>query len=575
MRVALIYPPPWKIPSPGEPPDSRDGPPPGFEDGDLDADFYQIPYGLLTLAAQARAFGHQVKLLNLASYPWRDAEDVVRRLQADVYGLSCWTANRRGVALVARAIREHHPKAHVTVGGPHATPLARELLTHHPAIDSVALGEAEATFVELLERLETHRPLADLAGALVRSGRRISHGPPRPAIENLDDLPCPHRDFTSHVVMTSRGCPFDCTFCAARATWARGYREHSVGYVLDMLELALEKVPVGILQLKDDTFTAHRSRAIQICQGIRERRLNFLWSCDTRADVLDEELLREMRLAGCERLSLGVESGSDLILRNINKRLTVAEVLRATELAKRFGIGVRYYMMLGNRGETAGTFGETLEFLERAQPHQYIFSCLSIYPGTADFRDAEAAGRIDRESYFRGRFLELKMPFDGDQADIRLMNDWFASHRGLHRLYRPSVDDCRAVLGRLGDHHAAHLDIAAALYREARLEEARHHAELALKLRHPTPGLVYNLLACIAHAKGELESMKDWFVQAGRRDPQHAVLIGNAQAARRWLARTDPKSEPLVLDAGHEFQLLERTVQPSLPGPLDAGLADW
>jgi anaerobic magnesium-protoporphyrin IX monomethyl ester cyclase len=575
MRVALIYPPPWKIPSPGKPPDDRDGPPADFNEGDLDADFYQIPYGLLTLAAQAGAFGHQVKVINLASYPWRDVEHVVRELEADVYGLSCWTANRRGVALVATTIRKHHPKAHVTVGGPHATPLARELLSHHPAIDSVALGEAEATFVELLQRLGSNQPLDGMAGAVVRSGRRITNGPPRPAVTNLDDLACPHHDFTTHVVMTSRGCPFDCTFCAAGATWGRRYREHSVGYVLDMLELALARVPVRMLQFKDDTFTAHRSRALQICRGIRERRLNFLWSCDTRGDVLDEELLREMRLAGCERLSLGVESGSDLILKNTNKKLTVAQVLEATALAKRCGIGVRYYMMLGNRGETEVTFRETLDFLEHAQPHQYIFSCLSIYPGTADFRDAVAAGRVDAKSYFRGRFQELKIPFDGSEADIRIMDDWFVSHRGLRSLYQPSVDDCHAVVRRLGDHHAAHLDLAAALYRAARLEEAQQHAELALKLEHPAPGLVYNLLACIAYARRDLEHMKDSFVQAGRRDPQHAVLIGNARRARRWLARSPAEREPLVLDSRHDFQLLERTVQPSLPGPLDADFADW
>ncbi|MBN1607948.1 MAG: B12-binding domain-containing radical SAM protein [Polyangiaceae bacterium] len=575
MRVALIYPPPWRIPSPGEPADRRDGPPPDFDDSDLDADFYQIPYGLLSLAAQARAFGHQVKVVNLASYPWRDVEHVVRKLQADVYGLSCWTANRRGVALVATAIRKQHPRAHLSVGGPHATALARELLARHTAVDSVVLGEAEVTFIELLERLGNRRPLAGMAGAVVRSGGRITSGPPRPAMTDLDDLACPHRDFTTHIVMTSRGCPFDCTFCAARTTWGRGYREHSVRYVLDMLELALARVPVKMLQLKDDTFTAHRSRALRICRGIRDRRLDFLWSCDTRADVLDEELLREMRLAGCERLSLGVESGSDLVLRNINKRLTVAQVLEATELAKRCGIRVRYYMMLGNRGETATSFGETLELLDQAQPHEYIFSCLSIYPGTADFRDAAAAGRVDSGDYFRGRFQELKTPFDASEADVRVINDWFVSHRGLRRLYQPSVEDCRAVVSRLGDHHAAHLDLAAALYRAARLEEARHHAQLALKLEHPTPGLVYNLLACIAYARNELEHMKDLFVQAGRRDPQHAVLVGNAQATRRWLARAEAGKEPLVLDPSHDFQLLERTVQPCLPGPLDADFADW
>src|SRR6185369_7095546 len=99
---------------------------------------------------------------------------------------------------------------------------------------------------------------------------------------------------------------------------------------------------------------------------------------------LSDALLREMRLAGCQRLSLGVESGSPEILANIDKKITVDKIIESTDLAKKYGIKVRYYMMLGNRGETAKTFRETLAFLERARPHEYVFSCLSIYPGTRD-----------------------------------------------------------------------------------------------------------------------------------------------------------------------------------------------
>src|SRR5262245_9787910 len=98
MRIALVYPPPWKVPVPGERPDPKDGPPDGYREGDLDADFYQIPYGLLSLGAQAIRAGHQVKVLNLSSYPWTKVEEIVRALDADLWGMSCWTSNRRGVA---------------------------------------------------------------------------------------------------------------------------------------------------------------------------------------------------------------------------------------------------------------------------------------------------------------------------------------------------------------------------------------------------------------------------------------------------------------------------------------------
>lgn len=577
MRIALVYPPPWKIPMPGEAPDARgDGPPAEFSPGDLDPDFYQTPYGLFSLGAQAIRDGHQVKVLNLSGFAWRRVEEVIGALEADVYGMSCWTANRRGVALVARLMKALRPNVPVVVGGPHATPLAAEMLAHHPEIDVVTRGEAEDTFRELVARIERGDPLTGIAGTAHREGGRVVLAPERAAVSNLDALESPHRHFDTHIVMTSRGCPWQCTFCGAETTWGRGFRGQSIPYVLDSLQSALARVPVRMIQIKDDTFTANRKRALQICRGIRERGLSFLWSCDTRVDVLSEELLREMRLAGCQRLSLGVESGSQPILDAINKKISVREILEAAQLAKSFGIRVRFYMMLGNRGETRETFEETLRFLDEAKPHEYIFSCLSIYPGTADFFDAEKAGRVEREAYFRGDFQELKIPFDASEDDARLMNDWFVENKGIRIAHRDGVADCERILERLGDHHAAHVDLAGALYDEGRLDEAEVHLRRALELGYPCPGLVENYLACIAHRRGDLQGMQDAFMRAARTDPQHGVLIQNVQAARAWFKERGPeRGLPLDLVARHDFILFERNTQPTLPGPLPEDFAVW
>src|SRR6188768_1083080 len=117
MRIALIYPPPWKLAAPGEPRHVVDGPPEGFREGDLDADFYQTPYGLFALGAGAIRAGHQVKVMNLSAFAWSKVEEIIAQLDADVFGMSCWTANRRGVKLVSELIKKKHPNAHVVVGG--------------------------------------------------------------------------------------------------------------------------------------------------------------------------------------------------------------------------------------------------------------------------------------------------------------------------------------------------------------------------------------------------------------------------------------------------------------------------
>jgi radical SAM superfamily enzyme YgiQ (UPF0313 family) len=576
MKIALIYPPPWKIAAPGEPPPEEDGPPAGYREGDLDADFYQTPYGLFSIGAEALRAGHQVKILNLSAFAWSRVEQVVGAIEADVYGLSCWTANRRGVRLVADLVKRKHPRAHVVCGGPHATPLARELLRHYESVDTVCVGESDVTFLELVDRLAKNESTKGIAGTVYRDGDRVVVGPKRKNIADLDQLASPHHWFDTHILMTSRGCPWACTFCGAETSWGRGFRAHSIDYVLDAMESVAKRLPVKMIQIKDDTFTTNKKRVLELCRRMQQRKIGLFWSCDTRVDLLSDELLREMRLAGCERLSLGVESGSQRILDAIDKKITVDEILESTELAKKYGIKVRYYMMLGNRGETKETFQETLAFLERARPHEYVFSCLSIYPGTRDFHDAEKAGWLDREVYFTGDFQELKTPFDASEEDMRVMNEWFYANSGLRTAHKDGVPEYRAILERLGDYHAAHMDLGAALYHEGDLDGAERHVRRALELGYPCPGLAYNHLACFAKARGDIDAMMDLFMTAAKTDPQHWVLIQNVNAARAWFKQNGPsRGLPLELTVRHDFQLLERTAQPTLPGPLPDDFAEW
>lgn len=570
-KVALLYAPPWKIG--GE--FGREGPPPEYRPGDLDADFHQTPYGLFALGAGALRAGHQVKVINLSSYPWAEVERVIAALDADVFGLSCWTANRRGVAYVAELVKRVHPNARVVIGGPHATPLAPELLAHVPAFDLVCLGESDDTFLDLLARHERGESWVGTPGTVARDGARIVRGPERPQIKSLDSLATPQAYFPTHILMTSRGCPWACTFCGAETSWGRGFRANSIDYVLDAMEAVLPTLSVKMIQIKDDTFTTNKKRVLDFCKALRARNLGVLWSCDTRVDLLTDELCKEMRLAGCSRLSLGVESGSQQVLDAIDKKITPDEIARSTELAKKYGIKVRYYMMLGNRGETRETFEETLRFLERARPHEYVFSCLSIYPGTRDFEDAEKTW-LDRNMYFTDTFQEYKVPFDATEETTQYLDAWFRDHHGLRTMQVDGVAEFAAILERLPDFPGAHLDLGAAHYREGNLDLAETHVRKALDLRHPLPGLCHNHLACIAYARGNVDEMMDQFSEAARVDPQHWVLIQNVQRARAWFKTgAASRGEPLHLEARHDFQLLERTVQPALPGPLADDFAVW
>jgi len=577
MRIALLYPPPWKIAAPGQAPYPQgQGIPSDFVEGDLDADFFQTPYGLFTLASEAIDAGHQVKVLNLSAFSWTQVEDVIRALDCDVFGMSCWTANRRGVLFTAELIRATHPAAHIVVGGPHATPFAVQILERCAAIDTIALGESEATFLELLRRLDAGEVTAGIAGSAYRSQGQVHLAEGRAALKKLDDLTSPQAYFPTHILMTSRGCPWQCTFCGAETTWGRGFRGHSVPYVVDSIEMALSRLPVKMIQIKDDTFTANKKRALSICEEIMRRKVNFLWSCDTRVDVLDAELLLAMRRAGCQRLSLGVESGSDTILENIDKKISAEEIISATKLAKDVGIQVRYFMMLGNRGETTETFETTLRFLDQALPHQYVFSCLSVYPGTRDFQEAVRQGWLDPNVFFEQDFQEYKTPFDADEETTKVLSDWFYEHRGVQQHYLEDVAAALAILQHVGDHHAAWVDLGGAHFRALEFEEAERCMLRALELHYPVPGLALNYLAVIAYRRGDIVGMQNYFLRAAKTDPQHHVLIQNVERARAWFREQGPeRGVPLELFARHDFQLLERTLQPTLPGPLPDDFADF
>ena len=205
-----------------------------------------------------------------------------------------------------------------------------------------------------------------------------------------------------------------------------------------------------------------------------------------------------------------------------------------------------------------------------------MFSCLSIYPGTKDFYAAEEAGWLKRDEFFEGKFQELKTPFDADAATMKYLNEWFAENSGLRTVHRDGAREYEAILALLPDYHAAHLDLGAAYYHEGKLDLAEHHVRKALDLGYPCPGLAYNHLGCIAKARGDLDAMMDLFTTAAKVDPQHWVLIQNVNAARAWFKAAGPsKKLPLDLVVRHDFQLLERTVQPTLPGPLPDDYAEW
>lgn len=364
------------------------------------------PFGIMQMGAYLRQHGHEVHLLD-----WSGEElDAARRatlkdLRPDVVGIHVKISSTILRALeVSRWAREEN--ARVIWGGPGPTTLPLEILGSAP-IDAAVLGEGEETAVELLEAMEEGRKLDMVRGIAFTRGAQTIRTAPRPRIRDLDRLPLPWweglGDLTRyHIPMhgrkvlpliTSRGCPGNCGFCYAQTMWGGKWAALSPQRVLDNMEHVLALDPaVGGFIIIDDLFYVIPKRVQQICQGIRERGLDIVWNCEVRADLISPELLRIMRAAGCRQVLMGVETGSDRLLRMVNKRITVETIRQAARAIHDADMELYAMLVNGLPTETEEDVRATERLLRDIEPEYVEFLTYMPYPNTPLYPQALVNG---------------------------------------------------------------------------------------------------------------------------------------------------------------------------------------
>ena len=569
QRIILIYPPPYQIPSDGEPVHvGMPFGPPGTNDIEINGDFRTITYGLLSIAAQAKRAGYNVSVYNLCTSPWRDVIKLITETKADVYGISAFTANRRGMGAVAELIRQFHPQAHITVGGPFVTALPLDTLRYYQDIDTAVIGEGENTFMDLLECLDAGRPVVGIPGTAWRNGEEVTMGPTRSRIINLDVLASQFDYFTSPIVMTSRGCPGRCSFCGSFNTWGKRLCFHSAEFTLDTFKKALARLPIPFLAIKDDTFTANRQRTIAICDAIIESKLNFLWSCDTRVDSLDDDLLYKMRLAGCQMISLGVESGSPEILKTMNKKTTPKMVLKATRAAQKYGMYVRYYMILLNRGETPETIQQSIALIKAGRPNDYDFSALSFYPGTEDWKILREKQGLTSDIFFRNDFMSLDVA-KNRQKEFHHVKIQAQCDIGAISGFNYTIEERESVVERLPNMHSTYVDLANAYFRAGRYEEATAALNRAEELGFPINNLIANQHACINAARNDISGAVNLLERAHQNYPHH-IVMKNLITLRAWddAPVSSRGKQPLLNDSILAMDFSAHQLEPAYLMPL-------
>ena len=359
------------------------------------------PYGLLTIAAELRRHGFEADVINLSRLPWEEAIRAIEQRPADLFGLSCYTFHRQATATLGAEIKARFPESHLTVGGPHASALPKEWLEHYPAFDSVVIGEGEATVVELAQCLGDGRSWHGLAGMACQTAEGVLVGPAREPWADLDSLAKPWEHFDYGFVITSRGCPGKCTFCSSPRLWGVGFDFGRPITCSKSWRISSCARP-SLLGIQGRYVHGSSQAGAGDLRGIIARGLEFRWMCDTRADCVDREVWAAMRRAGCVKVNIGIESASPAIRENLRKRLDLSRARQATAEAREVGIDVRFYFIVGSRGETPQTIRESLTFLEEARPTHMLFHGLAIYPARKSSNLPNRPGGSRRRSISRG-----------------------------------------------------------------------------------------------------------------------------------------------------------------------------
>ncbi|MBF0623657.1 MAG: cobalamin-dependent protein [Magnetococcales bacterium] len=402
----------------------------------------RTPVGLSYIAAVVLQLGHECTIIDAESLsmPVEEIDRQLRQLQPDVVGMTCTTPLFPATVQIAAMARQAIPGVTIVAGGPHVNALPRESLQANPNLDFVVVGEGEITFTRLLELLVAGRTPDHEPGLGYRTpDGAIIIGPPRPLIQDLDSLPppawnkLPLHAYTDEsqfpggvryaILISSRGCPFNCTFCASQVTWGRKVRFRSPRRLIPELEELVKVHGVSVLWFADDTFTLNKKHVRAVCQGVIDAGLEVNIKCSSRVDTIDAERLKWLAAAGCSEITFGCESADPGILKVIGKEIRLEKVRPAFELVHSFGIQVHSSWIIGNPGDTRETIEKTIDFAIDSGTDKAQFTLMTPYPGTPLWETALEKNRLQAPDFMKFRWYYNVVANLSEVSDQELL-DW-------------------------------------------------------------------------------------------------------------------------------------------------------
>lgn len=416
------------------------------------------PLHLCILATSIEDAGHEARVFDFAG-SFAEIGDYFKEVAAfapHVIGLTSYTPYIKSFHRLTRELRRAVPDGTLmVVGGPHPTVWPQWTLEKMPQFDYAVCGEADRAMGRLVQMLDGKASAESVPGLVAREDGRIRVNP-RDEIVALDSLPQVRRSFLDRyykrqmywdmaarapldMMITSRGCPYSCTFCfKVEKKWRFRGAEHVLAEFEELARRGVRSVHV-----QDDAFTANRKRCLEICRGLISARFRFELKVRSRVNNVDADLLAVMKKAGVRQIIYGIESGSQKILDVMNKKATVEMNRKTIELTKKAGIACYADIMLGMPGEDRDTIDETIAFLLSTKPIVGYIPVLYPLPGTRVYEEAKAQGALVGDWDVESDWPWVKLPWASSSDDI---------YRESRRVSRTIQTDLGTVLYFLRHH---------------------------------------------------------------------------------------------------------------------------
>ena len=346
---------------------------------------------------------------------YKQIEEKIRKIQPDIVGVTSFTVSLIDVVMSAEVVRKVMPNVHLCLGGHHPTAFAYEA-SQLPQFDSIVVGEGEFAFAELINCVAnnldytkilgvyTKESIMNFVGEDFKDRRFLNHMKVPPAfIENVDDVPAPDRKYIEHIdyssiigltgklatLITTRGCPYKCTFCDVPY---KTYRQRNLDLVMDEIEECL-RLGYKEFHFYDDLFNITAQKIIDFCLALEERKLNIVWDFRGRVNGVTKESLVYSKKMGLRMISFGVETGSDIGMKTLKKGTNIAQVQRVFEWCKELNIKTVANYMIGLPHEKSPQdIRDNIDFLKTLNPDYAQINILSLYPHTQVHKDAMKLG---------------------------------------------------------------------------------------------------------------------------------------------------------------------------------------